>query len=308
MHGWKNRVRRKLAGLRSLATARGVVFYAQRRVRGASARRRLAHFVARFLPAAAPASGDTARMAQELDQQGFVMLDGLVTPEMRETMYRYFLQQKAVPTYIHNAPAVSIDDPNLPDSHTFTFRDGDVIRCPHVLDIANDPAVLSIVAEAFGCKPTIGYITTWWSIPTADRVARQAENFHRDFDDVHFLKLFIYLTDVGMENGPHEFIRGSQAAPQLRQIRRHTDEEVVAAYGKDRVVTFTGKAGCVFLENTTGLHRGQPVREGRRLILQIVYSMLPMAYGPAVPYKRSALPVISRSLDSYVNRVYVANA
>lgn len=302
------RVRRKLAGLRGFANTRGMIFFAQRRLRGPSARRHMAQLVARFLPPAGPASAEAARSMRELDEQGFVKLDGLVSPEVVENMHRHFSRQKAKPTYSPEAPAVAIDDPNLPDSHTFQLSDEAILSCPHVLDVANDPKVLAVVEALFGCKPTIGYLSAWWSVPTADGVARQAENFHRDFDDVHFLKLFVYLTDVGQANGPHEFIRGSQAATQLRQIRRHTDQEVLDAYGKDRLVTFTGKAGTVFLENTTGLHRGQPVREGKRLVLQVVYSMLPMAFGPAKPYSRNILPTLARQLDSYVNRIYVANA
>ena len=30
--------------------------------------------------------------------------------------------------------------------------------------------------------------------------------FHRDYESFNFVKLFVYLTDVGKENGPHEYI------------------------------------------------------------------------------------------------------
>ena len=38
-------------------------------------------------------------------------------------------------------------------------------------------------------------------IATAEGTPRHAENFHRDVDDLKFIKLFVYLTDVGDENG-----------------------------------------------------------------------------------------------------------
>jgi hypothetical protein len=300
------KVKRRLSTIREMSNVRGVVYFAQRRFRGPSTRRHIAQFVARFLPR--PTAVDAGRLSGELEQQGFAMLDGLVTPTMVEDMHRYFRAQKVTATYIPGSPAVSIDDPNLPDCHTFQVPDRAVAACPHVLDVANDPRVLAIASAHFGCKPTIGYMSAWWSVPTADGVPRQAENFHRDFDDVDFLKLFVYLSDVEVENGPHEFIRGSHAAPQLRQIRRHTDQEVIEAFGKERLVTFTGKAGIAFMENTTGLHRGLAVRAGKRLVLQVVYSMLPMAYGPPAPYSRSILPTPARPLDSYINRIYVENA
>jgi hypothetical protein len=161
------------------------------------------------------------------------------------------------------------------------------------------------MASILGCKPTIGYMTAWWSIPTADGVPRHAENFHRDVDDLKFIKLFVYLTDVAAENGPHEFIRGSHADGTLGRIRRYTDEEVRDAFGSDRIVRFTGPAGSAFLENTYGMHRGLPVNEGRRLIFQVVYSLLPLVYGPSRPFPSSVVAPASVTLDPYTNRCYV---
>jgi hypothetical protein len=69
----------------------------------------------------------------------------------------------------------------------------------------------------------------------------------------------------------------------------------------------TGCAGDAFLEDTFGIHKGQPVVEGRRLIFQVVYSMFQQPYGP----RRPVSPVGSANLtaqpvDPWVNRVYVS--
>lgn len=298
-------VRRKIAAARKFANYRGVLFFAQRKLTKAAPRRRLASFVARFLPPAASAAMAPTPEAATLDAQGFVAIDGAVTPAMVGEMRRYLERQPVFPPYILNAPLVSIDDPVLPDSHTLVIPERNVIGCPHVLDIANHPAILSAVEGVFSCRPTVGFISAWWSVPTADGKPREAENFHRDLDDVNFIKLFVYLSDVTAENGPHEYIRGSHAIPQLHKIRRYTDDEVLQTFGADRLVRFVGGAGTVFLENTYGLHRGQPVRQGKRLVLQIVYSMLPMAYGPAAPYRPELFASTSHPIDPYVNRVYV---
>jgi hypothetical protein len=300
-------VRRKVKAARKFATYRGVLFFAQRKITKVGPRRRLARFVARFLPRAGSGAAPTQE-ALILESQGFVAIDDALTPSMVAEMHGYFEQQPVFPPYILNTPLVSIDDPVLPDSHTLVVPERFVVGCPHVLDIANNPKIIAAVEGIFGCKPTIGYITAWWSIPTADGKPREAENFHRDVDDVNFIKLFIYLSDVEEENGPHEFILGSHARPQLHRIRRYSDDEVLSTFGADHLVRFTGKAGTVFLENTYGLHRGQPVRSGRRLMLQVIYSLLPMAYGPAAPYRSEAFRPTERALDPYINRVYVAQA
>ncbi|MBN9088892.1 MAG: phytanoyl-CoA dioxygenase family protein [Reyranella sp.] len=302
------RVRRKLRDLRSYANIRGVVFFAQRRVRQSAPRRRIAGLVARFLPPAKPVDPQLAPDVRHLQDQGFVNLDGLVTPAMAEEMRRHFEKSKVFAPYLEHSPVVSLQEAAKLDSHVLQIADQDLITCPHLLDIANDSKVLSIVEGAFGCKPTIGLMMAWWSVPTTDRKARHAQLFHRDYDDVDFLKLFIYLNDVDSENGPHEFVRSSQLSPKLRGAGRYSDEEVAAAFPPDQIVSFTGPASSAFIVNTTGLHRGLNVQKGTRLILQVVFSMLPMAYGPARPFQRREFSSTNAAIDPYINRVYVDHA
>lgn len=302
------KIRGKIIRMRPYANVRGAVFFAQRLARRAPARRRLARFVARFLPAPMCPAETLTPEAAALHSEGFAMVRGVVTPAMVEQMRAYLSQQLVYPAYFLNPPLVSIDAPQLPDSHTLIIPEKAVVSCPHLLDVANHPTILATMEGIFGCRPTIGYISAWWSVPTRDGKPRHAENFHRDLDDVNFIKLFLYLTDVGPENGPHEFIRGSHDMLPISDGKRHTDAEVLSAFGADRLTTFAGPAGTMFLENTFGLHRGLPVRSGRRLILQIVYSMLPMAYGPAAPYEADRFAPARVAVDPYVNRVYVGQA
>jgi hypothetical protein len=299
-------VRRKLLRLREYGNVRGVIFFAQRRVLDSGARRRLASFVARFLPRTAESGAVRTESSVALERDGFAMIEGVVTPQMVEDMCLHLGKQLVYAPYIDDSPRVPMDGADVLDTHILTVVDEGVMSCPHLLDIANHPSIIGAVESTFGCKPTIGYISAWWSVPTADGVARHAENFHRDFDDIAFIKLFIYLSDVELENGPHDFILGSHTDPALRPIRRYSDAEVFASFSGNRLVRFTGKSGTVFLENTTGLHRGLPVQAGKRLMLQIVYSMLPMAYGPAKPYPRDVFQPASAPIDPYTNRIYVA--
>jgi hypothetical protein len=53
---------------------------------------------------------------------------------------------------------------------------------------------------------------------------------------------------------------------------RFSDELVLATYAEDQIQTFTGPAGTLLLEDTRGLHRGTPVTQGFRLVLQIEFS------------------------------------
>jgi hypothetical protein len=298
-------LKRKISLKREMANFRGAVFYAQRRVQNLRTRQRIATFVSRFLPKGTSEYPGTAQLVEELDREGFVMLDDLVTPGMALKMREHFRSSVVHSPYVYNSPRLLIDDPNLPDSHFFIHDDQTVLSCPHALEIANNPKILAAMEAELGCKPTIGYMTAWWSVPTADGIALHAENFHRDVDDVKFIKLFVYLTDVDLENGPHDFIRGSHADPRLPRIRRYTDKEMWDTFGNNALVRFTGKAGTAFLENTYGMHRGLHVRSGRRLMFQIIYTVLRSAYGPARPYPAAVATPTSFPIDPYINRQYL---
>ena len=62
------------------------------------------------------------------------------------------------------------------------------------------------------------------------------------------------------------------------------------------------------LEDTFGIHKGQPVAKGHRLIFQAVYSMHALPYGPQQPVidrasVQSAFP--GQRFDPWVNRFYL---
>ena len=67
--------------------------------------------------------------------------------------------------------------------------------------IANEPYTLSIVERYLGATPTILGYTAWWSFAQPDE-ARDAQLFHQDMDDYRFVKMFIYLSDVGPRTDP----------------------------------------------------------------------------------------------------------
>jgi hypothetical protein len=177
---------------------------------------------------------------------------------------------------------------------------------PHLFALANRPDILETVARYLGCRPTLGYMTAWWSYRTFVG-PQHAENFHRDVDDWKFLKLFAYLTDVGPENGPHVYVGGSAASPLLREVRRYEDAEVRGAFGAQNVLTIGGKAGEGFLEDTFGFHKGQPVADGVRLMFSVTYSMFTVPYGPKRPVAsiREIAERHSVSVDPWINRLYV---
>jgi Phytanoyl-CoA dioxygenase (PhyH) len=139
-----------------------------------------------------------------------------------------------------------------------------------MLDIAN--AYLRLWAK-------LSYVDLWYTAqqPAGDeRVASQ--NWHVDFDDKHLLKAFVYLSDVGPDSGPFEYVPGSQAGGR-NTVRpwepmgygRVTDEEVARHVPAEEIATFTGPKGTLILCNTSGLHRGGFATAGPRILATATY-------------------------------------
>jgi len=98
--------------------------------------------------------------------------------------------------------------------------------------------------------------------------------WHRDPNDKKILKIFIYLNDVGENNGAFKYLRYSRTKHKdyfsfkEYSIRNgDIDEEKY----KEDIITFTGKRGTVIFADTSGLHCGGYVKEGERKMLTLGY-------------------------------------
>jgi hypothetical protein len=302
-------VRSKLHQLKLIARSpeRYIPFYIQRRVENPKWRARMARHMASRKPAAVDTAYLDSDVFARLDKSGISHLAALLSAQ-QVAEARAWLEQCTVadPYHVGEAGYLPLGEGRNPTSHVAYHRPADVIAAPHLMELANAPAILAVAERFLGCRPTIGYLAAWWSYPTG-LGAQQAEHFHRDVDDWKFLKLFVYLSDVGPDEGPHVYVQGSSASGKLTKIRRYQDDEIVAAFGDDAVLVNTGKAGDGFFEDTYGFHKGMPVNKGARLIFQAVYSQTPLPYAPRFPVADSgALRAQGRGhFDAYINRLYL---
>jgi hypothetical protein len=287
---------------------RSFYYYCQKAVRHPVMRDLLAKLIAMFLPSQrAIGNSGVSEWVMPLQRDGFVFLPDLLTPAQMEEIRKYLLpldcmdMQKKDTAYYRISEGVPEKCRKLGYSHEV------LAQCPHFLEIANHPKVIGTVAKVLGCKPTISSLRGWWSFPGGlDRNPQvyQDDMFHRDVDDFRFIKLFIYLTDVSPENGPHVFIKGSHNDAHWVKRGPIPDDGVQKYFGNDKFITFTAPAGTVFLENTWGIHRGSPLKSGSRLILQVLYTLTGcVPERPSKPVSRELPP----GADPYINRVYITS-
>lgn len=173
------------------------------------------------------------------------------------------------------------------------YKIPDIFHAPHLLDIACDPEILAAVGSYLNVAPTILDLSAWWTRPV-DTIQIPAQVPHRDRDDFKFCKLFVYLTDVGPDDGPHLFLPGSHTKMGMEALcrrrgvdlnliknafetnSRHQASWIVNNF-QDDWLEFTGAAGTMFFVNTFGYHYGKLPRKSPRLIFQVLYGQ--MGYG-----------------------------
>ena len=133
---------------------------------------------------------------------------------------------------------------------------------PDLLTIFNIENLLTDISDYLGAS-----VKHWFLM--ANRVDYRPGNlgsgggFHRDSVYSHQLKVIWYLNDVGVENGPFAFVRGSHKrlfsnASPLRPPHSRCEE------APERLEVVTGEAGLRLVCDTRCVHGGMPVLKGIR--------------------------------------------
>lgn len=144
-------------------------------------------------------------------------------------------------------------------------------------ELASDPLLLAIVQKHLGVPPIFNTPVSFVSSsvkPKTDReLSDNAQLYHHDMHRLGFVKVFIYLSDVTDESGPHTLVRGTHRSrpAALWNDGRHTDEAIEKNKMKHREVKIAGKAGTVFLVDTSALHKGLRPSAGHRVMAQVQY-------------------------------------
>jgi hypothetical protein len=278
-------------------------FYLQRTVLEPARRQAIAQLISRFRPhsSAQHKSAAAESLALELEENGWCRLPNLMTTTEIARVKDFFADKLCYDRFRPFGGEFSLEEAPT-ECHVAVYRDADIIACPGLLQAANNPLVLASVEAFLGCKPTLSNLSVWWSLKGSSP-PEDAELFHRDVDDWRFVKLFVYLTDVEPDSGPHTFVSGSHRVPRLLRIRRYRDEEVTRVFDRALMLAFAGPAGTSFLENTFGLHKGERSVASSRLLFQAQYSLMPIGTSVYTPARRS---VTHKGLDHFVNRLYLS--
>ena len=154
------------------------------------------------------------------------------------------------------------------------------------LRIAGSELMVDIVNSYREDWTWLFYADNWFTVPYPGAEKRIAsQRWHRDPEDEHVVKVFLYLSDVDEEAGAFEYIRNSTAGGSYGELWSWDgdgpcyppEDELAQAVSSDDRLVLTGPAGTMIIADTGGFHRGGFARTKPRVLATFTY----VANGPS---------------------------
>jgi hypothetical protein len=205
---------------------------------------------------------DAKDIYNQLEDKGFFMIENFITPE-RCALLRAELDELSTRDYVWKDAVDS-------DRRVFAIdRVSDKYK-----DLFNTPLLTALYKKHIDQYNQHQFIM-------ANRIEFKEGNigsgggWHRDSINRRQLKFIMYLNDVNERNGYFQYMPGTHKVSQKLKINRllgkklgayrYTDEDISklidAGY---QTADFIGKMGTLIIVDTSGIHRGNPLKEGMR--------------------------------------------
>lgn len=251
-------------------------------------------------PSAKPGPEATA-VFEQLDREGYATLGRMLDDVKVQEVMNHFLRR---PVYNAHLYEPTNDATGLSDNIARRIGDGaenfgagayplaDIMTAPHLLELFTSPLVVETMTAYLGAQPTLFSANVLWSFPGQDLGITHGRSYHRDMSHSRFCVLFLYLTDVDDDSGPHQYIRRSHRVDSMDvQLKnrfpalkandlfasggRFNDElnGFYEALFEKQLDNICGPAGTVFIEDTYGIHRGMNPRRKARLAAWARYGL-----------------------------------
>ena len=141
--------------------------------------------------------------------------------------------------------------------------------------------LLDLANTYLGMWSKLEYVDVWYSVPQPAEAQRiSSQRWHRDYNDKHLLKVFLYLVDVDENMGPFQYVPGSQPGGPYADAwpwkplgqNYPTEEELEALIPASSIEAFTAPKGTLIFCNTAGFHRGGFSTTDPRVLATATYS------------------------------------
>lgn len=253
-----------------------------------------------------PIDGEAADIANQIEDYGYFELPSFFSKEWASQVkqelssFDYFSPsdgKKYRLSELRQNESWSSQD--LPSVFASNLVKPEISKDSKIYQLIENKLFSAIASSYFGSQAYLVSLVSFFTCPKRQdafsdaELHNSAQKFHFDYSNLRFLKVFVYLTDMPTaEHGAHEFIIKSHADNFLYPedsagfytpgLRRHPngqleglvkDSWLQKRLSPDQVKTFIMPAGSVFIEDTSGLHRGGHCSVGHREMLSMVFAV-----------------------------------
>lgn len=125
----------------------------------------------------------------------------------------------------------------------------------------------------------------WYTVPYGRAERRVgSQDWHRDPEDLHVIKVFVYFSDVDQEAGPFEYVRGSAEGGPYGHLWPWSLDgiyppraELAKKIPDTATISATGPTGTIIFCDSSGFHRGGFAKTRPRVLSVNTY-VSPAAY------------------------------
>lgn len=170
-----------------------------------------------------------------------------------------------------------IDLSNPPDCNVSHAAEKDLHKAKIIRTICENNLLKNLAEEYMQASVIPIDKNLWYTFPSKSPSSEAAQLFHYDIDSLRWIKVFIYLSNVAEENGPHEYVRGTHKVGSrnlellTRRYSRITDKEIKTHY-KGRNQKIFGDKGTIIFADTRCYHKGNNPTIGHRLMLEFTFA------------------------------------
>jgi hypothetical protein len=150
-----------------------------------------------------------------------------------------------------------------------------------VIEFFLSDTFLNIASAYYEKCPKSFQFNTWIHASRNDQSLNKrvsSMNWHRDPEAIKIFKIYAIIEDVGVENGPFQYVKGSHINGKYSSLQpytfsnRYPDNRLIEKnVDRHDIVSCTGTAGTLLFVDNFGFHRGGYVQSGLRLLSQAVF-------------------------------------
>ena len=217
---------------------------------------------------------DEIEINHELTKNGYTVISELQNSKIISEIFQL---TKTLGCFSRSDPEKKIQIYNNLDIKfpSYNYMEKDLISQEVILKIVKNEKFTAIARNYFGCEPYLKGVGMWWSTDILKQAdSDSAQMFHFDLDAIKWLKIFIYITDVDLNNGPHVYVAkthkpfGKSYDLLMRGYKRIPDKDIKERYDESEIITLCGKSGTTIIGDTNCFHKGLPPKNGKRLIFE----------------------------------------